>query len=314
MLSADIVVDRHLDPFPVILSSFPGTAGSLLQIVEHRENREQGSSFSAPSGEKQSRRGIFWLQTSPEFAMKRLLAAGASAIYQICHVFRAGERGPLHNPEFTLVEWYHVGQGLREGMVCLAELCQQVLGTPEAEQVSYRDVFQTFTGIDPHRATAGQMAMVADLHGVPTPELPEDDLDSWRDILFSELVQPHLGWQRPTIVYGYPASQAALARILPGDPPVAARFELFIRGLELANGYDELTDADELRQRFQQNNWWRVRDGKEALPETSRLEQAMRQAGLPPCYGCALGFDRLVMLAIGAQAIDEVIAFPLERA
>jgi lysyl-tRNA synthetase class 2 len=324
LLSADTVVDRHLDPFVVSLLSSGArflhasgltnscgevapTGGTKIASGQVKEEKGGGEPGEFPPAH-------FWLQTSPEFPMKRLLAAGFEAVYQVTKAFRAGERGPLHNPEFTIVEWYRVGQGLKEGMLLLSELCQEILKTPEAEFVSYGEVFRTYVGLNPHTATVGEMATVADLHAIPTPNIHEDDLDTWRDVLFAELVQPHLGRQRPTIVYGYPKTQSGLARLVPGDPPVAARFELFVRGMEIANGYYELTDADELIRRFQYNNGWRVRDGKQPLPERSRLEQALRQSKFPDCCGCALGFDRLVMLTVGAKTIDEVIAFPWERA
>ena len=323
LLSADTVVDRHLDPFPVLVStpegcpvSHAGQADPGRNVGSTLGERPPSGEVSSPGGQSRREvpRAFRWLQTSPEFAMKRLLAAGFDAIYQITKAFRAGERGPLHNPEFTIVEWYRVGQGLKEGMLFLSELCQEILKTSEAEFLSFGEVFRTYVGLNPHRATAGEMAAVADLHAIPTPEIPEDDLDTWRDVLFAELVQPHLGWQRPTIVYGYPRTQSGLARLVPGDPPVGARFELFIRGTELANGYYELTDPEDLVGRFRYNNNWRLRDGKQPLPETSRLEQALREVSFPECCGCALGFDRLVMLAVGAKTIDEVLAFPWEKA
>jgi elongation factor P--(R)-beta-lysine ligase len=295
ILSADTVVDRHLDPFDVLVSSFP-------------------------KADKTARR--MWMQTSPEFAMKRMLAAGAGRIYQVAHVFRLDECGPLHNPEFTLVEWYQPGEGLDQGMQMTADLCQAVLAaaaamTPSAaaaERISYAQAFERYVGINPHTADGRQLAALAkSLHIEAPASLSTDDRDGWLDIFMVERIQPKLGAPRPTLLYDYPASQAALARVRPGDVPVAERFELFIGGVEIANGYHELLDPAELRARNAQVNAQRRADGKPELPEDSRLLAAMEN-GLPPSVGVALGFDRLVMAALGAKTIDQVIAFPFDRA
>jgi lysyl-tRNA synthetase class 2 len=284
LLSADTVIDRHLDPVPV-----PSPLGG-------------------------DTRSIYWLQTSPEFAMKRLLAAGADAIYQVTRAFRRDEWGPLHNPEFTMVEWYRVGDDSDRGITLLAELAEMLLRRGRVERASYRDVFLEHVRLDPHQARASELADVAHRLGVVVPaSLDLEDRDSWLDLLMAERVQPHLGLARPLIVFDYPASQAALARVRTEDPPVAERFELYDRGIELANGYYELLDAELLAERQRQQNAWRVRDGKRALPEDNRLLDAMR-SGLPPCTGVALGFDRLAMLVLGASSLSEVIAFPFPRA
>ncbi len=281
LLSADTVVDRHLDPFAV-------------------EDSASGNRF--------------WLQTSPEFAMKRLLAAGATAIYQITRAFRREERGPLHNPEFTIVEWYRAGDSMAQGMGLLDELCQTLLERGPAEMLSYGEAFDRHVDLDPHTADGQTLAATAARLEIVAPEnLSPRDRDGWLDLLLVERVQPHLGRNRPTILFDYPASQGALARIRRDDPPVAERFELFDRGIELANGYHELLDADELRRRNAENNRLRRLDGKDPLPEDSRLLAAMR-SGLPPSTGVALGFDRLVMLAVGAESIDQITAFPWDRA
>jgi elongation factor P--(R)-beta-lysine ligase len=286
ILSADTVIDRHLDPFSV----------SPLPMGEGTESRRM------------------WLQTSPEFAMKRLLAAGGTALYQVAHVFRLDELGPLHNPEFTLVEWYRVGDGMEEGMQLTADLCEVMLRRSPVEQVSYREAFRRHVGIDPHKADGGELAAAARACGIVAPEsLAQADRDGWLDLLMVERVQPQLGLAWPVLLYDYPASQAALARVRPGDPPVAERFELFVGGIELANGYHELLDPAELRSRNSRTNAERRAAGKPALPEESRLLDAM-EAGLPSAVGVALGFDRLVMLAAGARHIAEVIAFPFDRA
>ncbi len=288
ILSADVVVDRHLDPFCTTLCDDP-------------RRPEVGRRL--------------WLQTSPEFHMKRLLAAGAGAIFQVTKVFRNAERGALHNPEFTMVEWYRPGDDMSAGMQLLSDLCEAMLARGPAERISYAEAFSRDARLhDPHTASAELLAEHARRLGIAAPEsFAGADRDAWMDLILVERVQPHLGRSAPTIVYDYPASQAALARVREGNPPVAERFELFIDGIELANGYHELLDPEVLRQRNRLSNALRASDGKPQLPEDSRLLAAM-EAGLPACTGVALGFDRLVMLAAGARSIDQVLAFPIDRA
>jgi lysyl-tRNA synthetase class 2 len=255
-----------------------------------------------------------WLQTSPEFAMKRLLAAGGEAIYQISRVFRRDELGPLHNPEFTMVEWYRTDDGMDEGMQLTSDLCETLLRRGPAERISYGEVFRRYVGVDPHTADGRELAAAARACGVEPPaSLAVEDRDGWLDLLMVERVQPRLGIERPVLLFDFPASQAALARIRLDDPPVAERFELYVAGIEVANGYHELLDPAELRRRNAQINAQRKADGKPALPEENRLLAAM-QFGLPAAVGVALGFDRLVMLAAGAKTIAEVVAFPFDRA
>jgi len=278
ILSHDTVVDRHLDPLSVTLFADP----CQPQIGES-----------------------LWLQTSPEFGMKRLLAAGATAIYQVTRAFRGGETGPLHNPEFTMVEWYRVDDDYEAGMRLLGELASAVFGCGEPERLAFREAFKRHAGIDPFGPLDG-LAL--------PPELPAGaDRDVIIDYLHTTRIEPQLGRERPIILYDYPAAQSALARIRPGNPPVAERFELYYRGIELANGYHELLDSAALLERNRENNRLRVTDGKYRLPENSRLLKAM-QHGLPSCSGCALGFDRLIMVATGVKTIQEVIAFPIDRA
>jgi len=287
LLSADTVVDRHLDPLPVTL-------------------------FDDPCDPSVGR--TMWLQTSPEFAMKRLLTAGATAIYQVTRSFRGGERGSLHNPEFTIVEWYRLGDALDAGMHLLAELAEELLDVRAVERLTYRDAFLAHVGIDPHTATCETLVEAARERNLSSPTgLASEDRDGWLDLLLVECVEPHLGREAPTILYDYPASQAALARVRDDDPAVAERFELYVRGIELANGYHELVDPEVLRQRNQAANRQRTAEGKYPLPEESRLLSAMQQ-GLPPCAGVALGFDRLVMLGAGVTDISQAMAFPIDRA
>jgi lysyl-tRNA synthetase class 2 len=255
-----------------------------------------------------------WLQTSPEFAMKRLLAAGAKAIYQISRVFREGEQGALHNPEFTMVEWYRAGDAMAEGMRFTSDLAEIMLGRGPARQISYREAFIEHAGVDPHSSDTAALIAATGKQGIQPPaSLARDDRDGWLELLLIERVQPHLGLDRPVLLYDYPATQAALSLIRNDDPPVAERFELYVSGIELANGYHELLDPEELRLRNRENNRRRAAEGKPALPEQSRLLAAM-ESGLPPAVGVALGFDRLVMLVAGAKTLADVIAFPFDRA
>jgi lysyl-tRNA synthetase class 2 len=255
-----------------------------------------------------------WLQTSPEFAMKRLLAAGGGPIFQVTHAFRQQEQGPRHNPEFTLVEWYRPGDDMAAGMKLLSELGHALLGRGLAQATSYQAAFERHADINPHTADAAEFSQRARERGIAIPDsLSADDRDAWLDLLLVELVEPQLGRDQPVLLYDYPASQSALARVRPGPPAVAERFELYVDGIELANGYHELLDADTLRQRNHENNRHRAMHGKPALPEESRLLAAM-EAGLPACSGVALGFDRVVMLAAGASTIAEVLPFPFDRA
>jgi lysyl-tRNA synthetase class 2 len=220
----------------------------------------------------------------------------------------------LHNPEFTLVEWYRVGDAMEAGMQLLAELACELLDVSAVERLSYGDAFQTYAGIDPHTASVSQLQRAAESLGIsPSCAMSDGDRDEWLNRLLSECVAPRLGELRPLILFDYPASQAALARVRPGHPPLAERFELYVRGIELANGYHELLDAAVLAERNRLANDQRLADGKYALPEESRLLGAMRH-GLPPCTGVALGFDRLVMVVAGASRLEDVIAFPIDRA
>jgi len=299
LLSADIVVDRHLEPFDV------GAAPA---------SKIAASKIDSPADAAGADARRWWLQTSPEFAMKRLLAAGGKAIYQVTHAFRRGERGRLHNPEFTIVEWYRTGDSMAEGVELLSRLCQSLLDLPEADRLSYREAFLRFADMDPFEVSIAGLQAVAGQRGLAVPEGSDrEDRGGWLDLLLVECVEPHLGFKRPTILYDYPASQAALARIRREEPPVAERFELYVDGIELANGYHELVDAEELRRRNRQVNARRRADGHRVLPEESRLLAAM-DAGLPASTGVALGWDRLVMIAAGATRIDQVMPFPVERA
>jgi len=257
-----------------------------------------------------------FLQASPELHMKRLLAAGSTAIFQVTRSFRTGERGTLHNPEFTIVEWYRTRDDMQAGINLLDDLMQSLLGTPPAARTTYAEAFERTLRILPHDAPIEQFAACAAKHGVAVPaDLPQQDRDEWLNLLLAARVEPQLGRDRPEIIHHYPASQSSLAKVVrsPRGYDIAERFELYYRGIELANGFHELGDAAELRARFEAVNAARAADGRQPLPLPQRFFSALEH-GLPDCTGVALGFDRLVMLAIGAKAIDEVVAFPWARA
>jgi lysyl-tRNA synthetase class 2 len=254
-----------------------------------------------------------FLQTSPEYAMKRLLAAGSGAIYQLGKAFRSGERGSRHNPEFTLLEWYRPGFDDKALMAEIADLLAVTLGYQQCEYLSYRDAFFSVLGVDPHECALDELMEVAKAH--VDLQMQSDNRDDWLNLLLAEIIEPELGRDAPVFLYDYPASQAALARTDDDDHGVAVarRFELYIRGVELANGYYELTDAAEQAKRFAEENSLRGSLGKESRDGDPRLLAALSY-GLPDCAGVALGVDRLLMLAAGASSIDEVLAFPAEKA
>jgi lysyl-tRNA synthetase class 2 len=313
ILSHDVVVDAYLEPF----------------VTQ-----------AAPDGEKSGRANPLFLQTSPEFGMKRLLACGATAIFQITRAFRRGEQGRYHNPEFTIVEWYRVGSTYREQMDLVEELVtnffdrarlrRPVRSEDEASddtlsdpprslprpfaRIPYDTAFEMVFGRPVIGRTAGELAMLAESSGIAAPRsMNADDVESWLNLLLALRVEPELASRPAVFVYDYPPGQAALARIRSGTPSVAERFELYLAGIEICNGYQELTDAAELRRRMASQAALRLRDGNRRLPDENRLLDAM-EAGLPECAGVALGFDRLLMAAVGASSLAEVIAFPFDRA
>ncbi len=257
---------------------------------------------------------VGYLHTSPEFPMKRLLAAGAGSIYQICRVFRPGELGRHHNPEFTMLEWYRPGFDHHRLMKEVAELVAAVAPSGrQAEFLSYAQAFDAAFEVDPHTASLEELG---DCVRRFVPGFAADavaDRDEALDLLMSHVVAPGLGKDRATFLYDFPESQAALARVRPGAPPVAERFELFLDGMEIANGFHELTDAAEQRRRFEQDLQRRLARGQGAVPMDENLLTALG-AGMPACAGVALGVDRLVMVALGAERIQDVMAFPFDRA
>jgi len=261
------------------------------------------------AGRAQSR----YLQTSPEYAMKRLLAAGAGACYQICKSFRQGDAGKLHNPEFTLLEWYRPGFSLEQLMdeveSLLRELMPDSIPRHRIPRLSYREIFQRHLEIDPHRIEPEALRrLTRERLPVDTAELDATDC---LQLLLGQVIEPEL--PKYCFVYNYPAAQSALAKIgadREGEP-VARRFELFCNGMELANGYDEETDGKILRERFERDRERRAELGR-PVPAIDEKLLAALDHGLPPCSGVALGVDRLLMLRSGAKSINEVLAFPVD--
>lgn len=316
ILSRDVLVDAYVEPF---------TTRWMSDAI-------------ASTDLKKGAGGEMFLQTSPEFAMKRLLAAGMDAIYQVTRAFRNGESGRYHNPEFTMVEWYRVGDTHVEQMDFVESLVANLLEraptlrpSPDEtkrdapagsritadlpfERVAYDAAFERYAGQMVLSRSVAELNEMAGRHGlVPPQSLKTGNRDDWLNWLLAELVEPHLGVERPAFLYDYPATQCALANVRDGDPPAAERFELYVRGIEVCNGYHELTDADELRRRIKRQATLRKQQGFRSLPEESRLLDAM-DAGLPECAGVALGFDRLCMLAMKAGSLSEVLAFPFDNA
>jgi lysyl-tRNA synthetase class 2 len=259
-----------------------------------------------------------WLQTSPEFAMKRLLCAGSGPIWQIAPAFRRGEAGRHHNPEFRLLEWYRPGFTHLELMDEVEALVQALgVGIGGAfERLTYRDAFGRHAGLDPFVATVAELQARAQATGRAPTTVDADeasDRDFWLDLLMSHVVGPPLGAARPTFLFDFPASQCALARVRAGDPPVAERFELFWHGVELANGFHELADAVEQRRRFEADQAARRARGLRVPPYDAHLVAAL-ETGLPPCAGVALGIDRLFMLRENLPDIAAAMAFDASRA
>lgn len=254
-----------------------------------------------------------WLRTSPEFPLKRLLASGIGDCYELGRVFRDGEAGGRHNPEFTMLEWYRLGFDHRALMDETAQLVQDALAlvgrTARYERIAYRDLYARHLGIDPLRAEeAALRAALGDVHVDPAG-LTRDD---WLDLLMTHRLQPAFPRDQLLAVYDYPASQCALAKIRDDDPPVAERFELYLGPLELANGYHELSDASEQRARFERDVAVRQARGHGAPPIDEALLAALAE-GLPACAGVALGVDRLLMAMAGVDRIADVLAFDFGR-
>ncbi|MGB6976811.1 MAG: EF-P lysine aminoacylase EpmA [Gammaproteobacteria bacterium] len=255
----------------------------------------------------------YYLQTSPEFAMKRLLANGSGAIYQLSKAFRHEPNGHLHNPEFTMLEWYRPGFNHHDLMDEMDDLLHLVLKTPSAIRFSYAELFKHYLSLDPHGSDLTTLQNCAIQHHLDgLTDLQALNRDDWLNLLMTHYIEPRLSHERPIFIYDYPTSQAALARIRAEQPPVAERFEVYFRSIELANGYHELSDATEQQERFKRDIQMRQQRGYPTLPVDEKLLAALRQ-GFPDCAGVALGIDRLIQLVANAPSIADVISFAWER-
>ncbi len=266
--------------------------------------------FQAQGSQQQQ---CYYLQTSPEYAMKRLLAAGSGAIFQITKAFRQGEVGRNHNPEFTMIEWYRPGFDHHALMNETDELLQLLLKKPAALRRTYAEIFQEYLQIDPHHASLADLKNCAQSINLSVAD-EISDRDTWLQLLMSEYIEPRMNEDRPYFIYDFPASQAALARIQENsNPPVASRFEVYYRGIELANGFHELQHAEEQRARFENNRKVREQMQLNDMP-IDELFLGGLSHGLPDCSGIALGIDRLMMLAMEKENIADVLTFDFARA
>ncbi len=288
LLSNGTITDVHLDPF---ITQFNYCADS---------NIEQPIPLYA--------------QTSPEFAMKRLLASGYGCCYQICKAFRHEQHGRYHNPEFTMLEWYRLGFDHFQLMDELAELLVEVLECSNVDKITYQDLFIREVAIDPLQATKNELLGLITKRGMLSDWLvKEDSLDTLLQFVMSELIEPLIGRETPCFVYNFPASQASLAKVSSEDKRVAERFECYFKGIELANGFNELTDEKLQRARFEEDNSKRVELNKNERMIDQNFLSAL-DSGLPKCAGVAMGIDRLLMLVLDADSIDQVLTFPIKNA
>ena len=254
-----------------------------------------------------------YLMTSPEYHMKRLLAAGSGPIYQMGRSFRNEEAGIHHNPEFTMLEWYRPRYDMYRLMNEVDDLLQQVLDCNSAETLSYQQAFTRHLNVDPLSADKAELREAAAKLDLSNIADTEEDRDTLLQLLFTMGVEPNIGRDKPAFVYHFPATQASLAEISTEDHRVAERFEVYYKGIELANGFRELTDGREQRQRFEQDNRKRAARGLPQHPIDNNLLDALEH-GMPECSGVALGVDRLIMIALGATSLSDVLAFPVTRA
>jgi len=264
------------------------------------------SGYGTPGQGKQ-----YYLQTSPEFHMKRMLAEGYPDIFQISRVFRNGELGSRHNPEFTMIEWYRRNFTMNMLIEEVADLCRSILGRIQVLTMSYRDLFTGCGAPDPLEATTEELFAFCKSFDscAPAFTMRSDALN----YVLSGFVEPGIPHECMVFVHNFPSDQAFLAMVDQADPRTARRFECYYKGLELCNGYEELADSSENERRMNEQNEIRKTMKKPALPANQPFIEAL-QKGIPPCAGVALGLDRLVMVALGASSIDEVVAFPWEQA
>jgi len=281
----------------------PVLSQATVTDVQLDSFRSEYSSLQTSSGK------ILYLQTSPEYAMKRLLASGTGAIYQISKVFRNEEQGKLHNPEFTMLEWYQPDYDHHQLMQEL-ELFLNLFAMNQCEKISYGELFLEHTGLDPHTCDTNELKLMAQQHGL---SLTIDERSALLDFIFSYKITSTLGNTRPLFVYDYPACQCALAKLSDNTPNIAERFELFINGMEIANGFHELTDAEEQLARFEQDLALRKKENRPDTPIDHLFLDALKH-GLRDCAGVAVGIDRLLMAMTGTKDIREVLGFPIEKA
>lgn len=254
-----------------------------------------------------------YLQTSPEFAMKRLLASGSGPIYQISKAFRnQGESGRYHNPEFSLLEWYQPGYGHHQLMNEVEDLLKKWLPCESAQRLSYAEVFQRYINIDPHQISIEELKDTVTCLGLNTQNLEFNNLPDYLNFLMAHVIEPQLP-EHLIFIYDYPVTLAALAKVHSGNVAIAERFEVYFQRIELANGFHELNDAKEQQRRFQNDCHARTLYDYPQVPVDKYLLDALAH-GLPDCSGVALGLDRLLMLMTKASAIEDVISFPIERA
>jgi elongation factor P--(R)-beta-lysine ligase len=306
-----------------LLRGFFGERGVLeveTPVLSEAGNTEPNidSFITRFSGHRDAGSPERWLRTSPEYPLKRLLAAGIGDCYELGRVFRNGEAGGRHNPEFTMLEWYRVGWDHRRLADEVVELVQKALALvgrhAEVLSLTYRELFVQEAGVDPFCATDAQLQVPLAGIAIDGEGLTRDD---WLDLLMTHRIQPRLPRDRITVVHDWPATQCALAKIrkpagAKGDPAVAERFELYLGPVELANGYHELTDALEQRQRFERDRDVRAARGVVQPPLDVRLLAAL-QAGMPDCAGVAVGVERLLMAMTGTDRIADVLAFDFSR-
>lgn len=281
LLSQHTVTDIHIESFQTIYYS-------------HKEKRH------------------YYLQTSPEYAMKKLLASGSGPIYQICKAFRNGETGSQHNPEFTLLEWYRPGFSYQDLMNEIDKLLQHILYTKKAVQKTYSELFLEHLSINPFRVSLDKLRALA-RHFSLVNSSDYKDRDTLLQFLFTHIVEPKIGFEQPLFVYDFPASQATLAKIHPKNSNTALRFELYIEGMECANGFEELIDAQEQRHRFEKDILKRQEKGLSKIGIDYYFLSALED-GLPSCAGVAVGLDRLLMIKAKAKQISDVITFPIDIA
>ncbi|WP_231844667.1 elongation factor P--(R)-beta-lysine ligase [Candidatus Ishikawella capsulata] len=253
-----------------------------------------------------------WMITSPEYHMKRLLASGIGSIYQICHSFRNQELGSNHNPEFTILEWYRPGYDMYLMINEVSQLFKKILMCKSTESLSYEEAFLMYLNINPFEANKNQLLNIA--KNFNATELIDADCsyDTLLQILFMLGIEPQIGQKKPVFIYHFPSGQAGLAKISKSNPLVSERFEAYYKGVELANGFCELTDATEQKKRFEQDNIYRKLHNMPQYLLDNYLLQALSH-GMPDCTGVAIGIDRLIMVALQANTLSEVIAFPFDR-